>query len=237
MPVTRRETPRATFTVSREDDEVSIPEPTVEPIPSAELTTPVDADALGLGEFVAEDSLPKVVVGQSGSQRRWMAAAAGAFLVVTASIGAPAWYARARAVQAQEVDALLPPPPAHTLSQPAVHVPQLDATVLQSLQSDAAPTAAAVAVPAPRNTAVKTPGGYAILVASFQNRDRAERLVDELVEAGYGARAVEREGGPTGRLVLVQISGYASAIDVQRDLQRVRALPGGYSDARVVEQD
>jgi hypothetical protein len=37
--------------------------------------------------------------------------------------------------------------------------------------------------------------------------------------------------------VLVQISGYASAIDVQRDLQRVRALPGGYSDARVVEQD
>ena len=74
-------------------------------------------------------------------------------------------------------------------------------------------------------------------MASFQSRDRAERLVEELVNAGYGARTVERDGGPTGRLVQVVISGYTSAIDVQRDLQRIRELPGGYGDARIVGQD
>jgi hypothetical protein len=34
----------------------------------------------------------------------------------------------------------------------------------------------------------------------------------------------------------VTIGGYTSAIDVQRDLQRIRELPG-YADARIVEQD
>jgi hypothetical protein len=48
---------------------------------------------------------------------------------------------------------------------------------------------------------------------------------------------VELSGGPTGRLVLVKISGYTSAIDVQRDLQRIRELPGGYGDARIVGQN
>ena len=78
-------------------------------------------------------------------------------------------------------------------------------------------------------------GGYSIIVASFQNRDRAERLVEELINAGYGARTVERDWrADAGRLVQVTISGYTSAIDVQRDLQRIRELPGGYGDARIV---
>jgi hypothetical protein len=37
--------------------------------------------------------------------------------------------------------------------------------------------------------------------------------------------------------VQVNVGGYASAIDVQRDLQRIRELPGGYSDARIVERE
>jgi cell division septation protein DedD len=82
------------------------------------------------------------------------------------------------------------------------------------------------------------PHGYSILVASFENRQRAERLVEELTNAGYGAHAVERDGGAAyGRLTQVKVSGYTSAIDVQRDLQRIRELPGGYSDARIVERD
>jgi hypothetical protein len=74
------------------------------------------------------------------------------------------------------------------------------------------------------------------VVASFQGAERAQRLVDELTTAGYGAHAVERDGGPTrGRFVQVLISGYTSPIDVERDLHRIRELPGGYADARVVE--
>jgi cell division septation protein DedD len=82
------------------------------------------------------------------------------------------------------------------------------------------------------------PPSYSILVASFENRQRAERLVEELTNAGYGARAVERDAGPIhGRLTQVKVSGYTSAIDVQRDLERIRELPGRYSDARVMERD
>jgi cell division septation protein DedD len=82
------------------------------------------------------------------------------------------------------------------------------------------------------------PPAYSILVASFESRQRAERLVEELTNAGYGAQAVERDGGAAhGRLTQVKVSGYTSAIDVQRDLQRIRELPGGYSDARIVERD
>ena len=49
---------------------------------------------------------------------------------------------------------------------------------------------------------------------------------------------MEREAGPThGRVALVQVSGYTSAIDVQRDLELIRQLPGGYTDARILVQD
>jgi cell division septation protein DedD len=112
----------------------------------------------------------------------------------------------------------------------------VDASSLQVSQP-AGPVAASTAVAAGASAPAKARAGYSILVASFQNRDRAERLVEELTNAGYGARTVERSGGPTGRLFVVQISGYASALDVERDLHQIRELPGGYSDARIVEQD
>jgi hypothetical protein len=36
--------------------------------------------------------------------------------------------------------------------------------------------------------------------------------------------------------VHVNVGGYTSAIEVQRDFQRIRELPGGYTDARIVER-
>jgi general secretion pathway protein A len=213
---------------------MSIPEPAVEPIPSAEVLAPIAIEESGLAEFAAEDSLAAATTPGKGSRRRWLAVAAAAFVTVTASIGAPAWYSRAREVNSRDVAALLPARPARTIAQPPLRVPQLDAAALQSLPAEAAP---AVAVAPIRRSATAQPSGYSIVVASFQNRERADRLVEELVNAGYGARAVERTGGPTGRLLQVMISGYSSAIDVQRDLQRIRELPGGYGDAHVVEQN
>jgi general secretion pathway protein A len=200
-----------------------------------EFTTLSEPEVSGLTEFVSEDSLPAAPAG-SGVQRKWLATAGAAFLAIAACVAAPAWYALARAVDVQDMTALLPPRPAHTLSQPSVAAPQLDEAVLQSFRAAAAPPTT-TAVPSPRRPSSMPTNFYSILVASFQNRDRAERLVEELVNAGYGARAVERTGGPTGRLLQVTIGGYTSTFDVQRDLQRIRELPGGYIDARIVEQE
>jgi hypothetical protein len=62
--------------------------------------------------------------------------------------------------------------------------------------------------------------------------------VEELTSEGYRAHALERDwGAPRGRLVQVNVGGYASEIDVHRDLERLRELPGGYSDARIVEKN
>ena len=82
------------------------------------------------------------------------------------------------------------------------------------------------------------PGAYAIQVASFSTRARADRLVEELTSAGYRAQAVEKDWGlPRGRLVHVSVGAYTSVIDVQRDLQRIRELPGGFADARIVGRE
>jgi len=76
---------------------------------------------------------------------------------------------------------------------------------------------------------------YTIVVASFTNSDRAQRLVEELTTAGYRARVVDHDWGPPrGRLLQVNVGGYASATDGQRDLEQIRQFPGGYRDARIV---
>ena len=56
-----------------------------------------------------------------------------------------------------------------------------------------------------------------------------------MTSAGYRAQAVEKDWGePRGRLVHVSVGAYTSPTDVQRDLQRIREMPGGFADARVV---
>jgi general secretion pathway protein A len=230
----RVEAPRAKAAAPR--DAMCIPEPAVAPLPSAEIAAPIDVEETGLAEFAAEESLAAATTARTRSKRRWLSMAAAAFLTIAASIGAPSWYSHAR-VDGRDVTALLPPPPSHSISQPALRIPQVDAAMLQSPQAGAAAPAPGT-VPAPRRAAAgAAAGGYSIVVASFQNRERADRLVDELVSAGYGARAVERTGGPTGRVQQVLIGGYTTAIDVQRDLQRIRELPGSYRDARIIEEN
>ena len=202
------------------------------------IDTPAETDSSGgLAEFHAEGDLPVSrgeSVERSGTRFRWLVGAAAAILAMSA-FGAPArWYAEGQAVDGPTIDALIPAAPPVALSEPVSGPPRVEPSSSQALQSvqaaESRSAAASVPVAAERR-------GYSILVASFQNRDRAERLVEELASAGFDAKAVERDGGAAhGRLTLVRVSGYTSAVDVQRDLQRIRELPGGYGDARIVEQ-
>ena len=205
-------------------------------LPLVEVSTLSEPDLTGLSGFNTEDESSlseRASIERSRSRFRWVAGTA-AVLAASASIGAPAWYSRAQVVDSRDLAAMVPPRPAFTLPKPAVLPMPVEASSLTSPVPAGAPVPVSAAVPTVRSAVPKPHTGYSIVVASFQNRDRAERLVSELVNAGYGARTVDRDGGPAGRLVVVQISGYTSAIDVQRDLQRIRELPGGYGDARVV---
>jgi len=202
------------------------------------IDTPAETDSSrGLAQFHAEGDLPVSrgeSVERSGTRFRWLVGAAAALLALSA-FGAPArWYAEGQAVDGPTIDALIPAAPPVALSEPVSGPPRVEPSSSQALQSvqsaESRSAAASVPVAAERR-------GYSILVASFQNRDRAERLIEELTSAGFDAKAVERDGGAAhGRLTLVRVSGYTSALDVQRDLQRIRELPGGYGDARIVEQ-
>ena len=202
------------------------------------IDTPAETDSSrGLAQFHAEGDLPVSrgeSVERSGTRFRWLVGAAAALLALSA-FGAPArWYAEGQAVDGPTIDALIPAAPPVALSEPVSGPPRVEPSSSQALQSvqsaESRSAAASVPVAAERR-------GYSILVASFQNRDRAERLIEELTSAGFDAKAVERDGGAAhGRLTLVRVSGYTSPLDVQRDLQRIRELPGGYGDARIVEQ-
>jgi cell division septation protein DedD len=105
--------------------------------------------------------------------------------------------------------------------------PTIEKTADES--SDVAASAAVVTAP--------DEGNYTIVVASFTSPERAQHLVEELTNAGYRARAVEHDWGPPrGRLLQVNVGGYATATEVQRALELIRELPGGYRDARIVER-
>jgi general secretion pathway protein A len=155
--------------------------------------------------------------GRSLSPRFWAAAAVASLFAISVSVGLPG------ARVGEEVITGLLPPPARVFVPPAVIVPHADAAFVSAL-----PVASTMQEPVPAQR-----GNYSILVASFENRARALRLVAELTAAGYPARAVDRDGG---RLVQVDVPGYSSMIEVDRDLQRIRELPGGYGDARIVER-
>lgn len=184
-----------------------------------------------LAEFASEASLAAASARRSSTRQRWAAAAIASVLAASASAGGVAWYARAQAVDAGALAGLLPARPALTSSgQTSVQA--------QGVNLVPAPPDAGAAAPVSAAAASAAGDDYTILVASFTSRSRAERLVEELATAGYRAGAVERDfGPPRGRLVVVSVGGYGSAIDVQRDLQRIRELPGGYGDARIVARE
>jgi general secretion pathway protein A len=189
----------------------------------------------GLAEFLAEGDLPAPGVAPSGDAaggRRWIALAAAAILAVGAAIATTGWYVNAHLVDGAVIAAAVPPSPPVKLSSPEPL--RLSTSPQAAGPVQALPSEGAIPAPAPAGVERR---GYSILVASFQGRDRAERLVEELTGAGFEASAVERSGGAAqGRFTLVRVGGYRSVADVQRDLQRIRQLPGGYSDARIVEQ-
>jgi general secretion pathway protein A len=153
----------------------------------------------------------------------WLATAAALFVAVPGAVGGARWYQR---VQALEIDvAAIPAPPSLPPTLPA---PPLASRPDPALLDAAAPAG---------EPSTETAAEFAIVVASFTNPARAESLVEELTKAGFRAQPVERDWGPPrGRLIQVNIGGYSSAIEVQRDLQRIRELPGNYTDARIIER-
>jgi general secretion pathway protein A len=197
--------------------------------PSAVVGAATDSELKMLTDFAPESDragAASASAAPSANWSTWVAGAVASLIAFSASVVGVAWYLDAQTVIAAP---LLPPRPAVTSLQSVSDLARTAASVAESLQTDPA---------APGATSRPAPGGgYSIVVASFSARDRAERLVEELTSAGFRAQAVERDWGPPrGRLVQVNVGSYDSAIEVQRDLQRIRELPGGYSDARLVER-
>lgn len=179
---------------------------------------------------------------RGATRSRGRIALAGSLFVVCASLAGVVRYTGVVGLNGDAV-AALPAPPRPVAAQPVAPPPHPTASSV----------AAGVAAGAPQQPPIEANSGralpadgmaagedreYTILVASFRGPERAERLVRELATAGYRAHTVERDGGPMrGRFVQVMISGYTSPVDVQRDLHRIRRLPGGYTDAQVIEQE
>jgi hypothetical protein len=121
--------------------------------------------------------------------------------------------------------AALPPAPKWRSELPAFTAPSSETVAIRE-ESDSSTTAAAVHA--------ANDGSYAIQVASFESRTRADRLVSELAQAGFRARSVEFDlGSPRGIVLQIRLEGYQNAADAERDLARIRELPG-YEDAHLL---
>ncbi len=189
-----------------------------------------EASSALLEEFRSEAELaidhPKSSTGSA--QRQWAAVAVASMLIVAASVGIPAWYLRAHTGDDPAVLARQTPVAPDPSSRSRVAPPKPEPAEQAPTQAPAAATADATA---------SQDRHYTIVVASFTNAERAQRLVEELTTAGYRARVVEHDWGPPRGLWLqVNVGGYTSATDAERDLQEIRQLPGGYQDARILEQ-
>ena len=208
-----------------------VPSPTLECVPMTGAQA--EAPSALIEEFRSEADLPVARPGSTAhsvTRRQWAVVAAASMLIVVASVGVPACYWRAHMVDHDVVTTPESPLPSRTFSRSSVVAPKVESTdQASSPENSAASTSASAAA---------GEGNYTILVASFTNPERAQRLVKELTTAGYRARAVEHDWGPPrGRLLQVNVEGYVSATDAARDLQQIRELPGGYRDARVIERE
>ena len=212
------------------------PPPAAAPEPRESRPAPPAVDAHPVVASAPRDDLSQLSefefgsevtgAGRAGNQAWKRRASAAAILAAVAlgALGGGMWYLTAQAVDSQALSAITPPPP----PRPAVAPPIVaDAADAEERAASVVPAAA---------IAGREGANYIIQVASFESRVRAERLVAELSTAGFRARDVEFDfGPPRGRLVQVIVGGYSSAIAVERDLQRIRSIPG-YSDARLLER-
>jgi type II secretory pathway predicted ATPase ExeA len=174
-----------------------------------------------LSEFAAEADV--AAPRNDGRYRGITVAFVIAALLLAVSVAAYFVYFATRAV---EVDALtLPARPKWTTAvQPAVS-PSLE-SITRGLGSSTS---------SPASVRKANNGSYAIQVASFESRERADRLVSELAREGFRARTVEFNLGPPRGIVLqIRVDGYPSARDAARDLVRIRELPG-YADAHLLQ--
>jgi cell division protein FtsN len=77
-------------------------------------------------------------------------------------------------------------------------------------------------------------GPYVIQVAAFEGQTRAERLVEQLIDAGFAARATEIVTSASEHPWFQVIVGpYTSLEPAETDLARILDVPG-YEDAKVV---
>jgi general secretion pathway protein A len=201
------------------DAPVATPQPPV-PAPESSRVPSVELRAR-TPEFQVQ--VPAVRSRRAGTTVR--VAVAASLGVISVAVGT-VWYPDAQAPDREAIVAMLPPAPPAARPAGAITVPGVDDAMIAG--SPAAGAAAASGLAAEE--------GYVIQVASFESRLRAARLVDELTSAGYRARDVELDlGAPRGRLVQVIVGGYTSALEVERDLRRIREWPG-YADARLLER-
>jgi general secretion pathway protein A len=200
--------------------EASRPPP---PKPASTTNVTEEVPAI-LWEFATESERPAArpaLIAELSTRQRFAGVAIASLLAVALSLSGTA-YLRALGSDAATATPLpLPPRPqfGDVMAPPA----PADAGVSADIGAE---TSAPIA---PAGSDVDR--GYAIAVATFESRTRAARLVDELTRAGYRAREVELDLGPRGRFLQVIVDGYSSAVEVESDLQRIRALPG-YGDAR-----
>ena len=175
-----------------------------------------------LPEFAAEADLSEPM--SDGHSRR-----IAIVLVIAGMLGgaAVAAYLLFFAASAIEVEALsLPARPQWTASVPPPASPWLVRPRRGSASSASSPNSVRQA----------NDGSYAIQVATFESRERADRLVEELAQAGFRARAVEFNlGAPRGIVLQVRIDGYSNAQDAEHDLARIHELPG-YADAHLLQK-
>ena len=175
-----------------------------------------------LPEFAAEADLGEPM--SDGHSRR-----IAIVLVIAGMLGgaAVAAYLLFFAASAIEVEALsLPARPQWTASVPPPASPWLVRPRRGSASSASSPNSVRQA----------NDGSYAIQVATFESRERADRLVEELAQAGFRARAVEFNlGAPRGIVLQVRIDGYSNAQDAEHDLARIHELPG-YADAHLLQK-
>ena len=175
-----------------------------------------------LPEFAAEADLSEPM--SDGHSRR-----IAIVLVIAGMLGgaAVAAYLLFFAASAIEVEALsLPARPQWTASVPPPASPWLVRPRRGSASSASSPNSVRQA----------NDGSYAIQVATFESRERADRLVEELAQAGFRARAVEFNlGAPRGIVLQVRIDGYSNVQDAEHDLARIHELPG-YADAHLLQK-
>jgi len=175
-----------------------------------------------LPEFAAEADLGEPM--SDGHSRR-----IAIVLVIAGMLGgaAVAAYLLFFAAGAIEVEALsLPARPQWTASVPPPASPWLVRPRRGRASSASSPNSVRQA----------NDGSYAIQVATFESRERADRLVEELAQAGFRARAVEFNlGAPRGIVLQVRIDGYSNAQDAEHDLARIHELPG-YADAHLLQK-